>query len=195
MGTDTAPDKLPPASDLAHLMRVSRSGDANALKDLFASLYSELSDLARSRLRHMRQATLLDTTSLVHESFLRCAKAERVPIADRGRFLAYASRVMRSVVVDYLRQRRTERHGGEVLFVTLNTDIVESVCAPEHRVIRISEALDAIEAVDSRLVQVVEMRFFAGLTEAQIASSLGVTERTVRRVWRKARLLLAIALQ
>jgi RNA polymerase sigma factor (TIGR02999 family) len=165
------------------------------VETLFASLYSELSSLARSRLRRVPKATLLDTTSLVHEAFLRCVKAERVPLADRGRFLAYASRVMRSVVVDYMRRRKTERHGGDALCVTLNTEIADSVCAPEDRVIRISEALDELGVCDPRLVQVVEMRFFAGLTEAEVASSLGVTERTVRRDWHKARLLLWIALQ
>jgi RNA polymerase sigma factor (TIGR02999 family) len=191
MGTETTPDNMHPVGDL------TRSAQAGAveLETLFVSLYSELSDLARSRLRRMPDATLLDTTSLVHESFLRCVKVERLPLEDRGRFLAYASRVMRSVVVDYLRQRQTERRGGEIVHVTLNTDIAESVCAPEERVIRVSEALDEIAAGDPRLVQVVEMRFFAGLTEAEIAASLGVTERTVRRDWRKARLLLSIALR
>jgi RNA polymerase sigma factor (TIGR02999 family) len=191
MGTETTPDNMHPVGDL------TRSAQAGAveLETLFVSLYSELSDLARSRLRRMPDATLLDTTSLVHESFLRCVKVERLPLEDRGRFLAYASRVMRSVVVDYLRQRQTERRGGEIVHVTLNTDIAESVCAPEERVIRVSEALDGIAAGDPRLVQVVEMRFFAGLTEAEIAASLGVTERTVRRDWRKARLLLSIALR
>ncbi|HEX4596659.1 MAG TPA: ECF-type sigma factor [Burkholderiaceae bacterium] len=195
MSTEPSLDKMPPEGDLTGLAPASGQAAATALETLFTSLYSELSDLARSRLRRMPHVTLLDTTSLVHESFLRCVKAERVPLADRGRFLAYASRVMRSVVVDYLRQRKTERHGGEVVRVTLNTEIGESVCAPEDRLIRISEALDEIAAADPRLVQVVEMRFFAGLTEAEIAASLGVTERTVRRDWRKARLLLSIALR
>jgi RNA polymerase sigma factor (TIGR02999 family) len=195
MGTDTEHDRAQTASDRTKPIGAPKQADAPALQTLFATLYSELNDLARSRLRRMPQATLLDTTSLVHEAFLRCVKAERVPLGDRGRFLAYASRVMRSVVIDYLRQNQTERRGGEVLCVTLNTDIAESVCAPEDRLIRISEALDEIAAADPRLVQVVEMRFFAGLTEAEIASSLGVTERTVRRVWRKARLLLSVALR
>ena len=195
MGTEASPRKVQAESDLRGLTRTSGQCDAKALETLFASLYSELSNMARSRLRRMPDATLLDTTSLVHESFLRCVNAECVPLGDRGRFLAYASRVMRSVVVDYLRQRKTERHGGGVVRVTLNTEIAESVCAPEDRVVRISEALDEIAAADPRLVQVVEMRFFAGLTEAEIAASLGVTERTVRRDWRKARLLLSIALR
>lgn len=195
MGTDTARDKTQAASNLTDLVGASGQSDAQPLETLFASLYSELSHLARARLRRMPRATLLDTTSLVHESFLRCVKAERVPLADRGRFLAYASRVMRSVVVDYLRQRNTERRGGEALHVTLNSEVAESICAPEEQVIRISEALDEIAAADPRLVQVVEMRFFAGLTEAEVASSLGVTERTVRRDWQKARVLLSIALR
>jgi len=184
-----------PARDLSELMRASGEGDAAALEALFATLYSELRGLARSRLRRTPEVTLLDTTALVHESFLRCVNADRVLPIDRARFLGYASRVMRSVVIDYLRQRAAERHGGDAVHVTLNTEIAESVGAPEDRLLRISEALDEIAATEPRLVQVVEMRFFAGLSEAEVASSLGVTERTVQRDWQKARLLLALALQ
>lgn len=183
------------ASDLTELMQASGRGDARALETLFATLYAELRGLARSRLRRTPEVTLLDTTALVHESFLRCVNTERVLPADRDRFLGYASRVMRSVVIDYLRQRGAERRGGEVVHVTLNTAVAESVGAPEDRLVRISEALDEIAATEPRLVQVVEMRFFAGLTEAEVASSLGITERTVRRDWQKARVLLSIALE
>jgi len=183
------------ASDLTHLVQAAGQGDAAALEQLFATLYRELHGLARARLRRSPQVTLLDTTGLVHESFLRCVNVDRVLPVDRGRFLAYAARVMRSVVIDYLRQRGREQHGGQAVHVTLNTEIAESVSAPEDRLIRISEALDEIAASEPRLVQVVEMRFFAGLTEAEIAASLGITERTVRRDWEKARLLLSVALQ
>lgn len=181
--------------DLTELMQAAGSGDAAALETLFATLYSELRGLARSRLRRSPKLTLIDTTGLVHDSFVRCVNADRVLPGDRARFLGYASRVMRSVVIDYLRQRARERHGGEVVHVTLSTEIAESVSAPEDRLIRISEALDEIALSEPRLVQVVEMRFFAGLTEAEIASTLGIDERTVARDWKKARLLLSVALQ
>jgi RNA polymerase sigma factor (TIGR02999 family) len=182
-------------TDLTGLMQAAGRGDAAALESLFATLYSELRGLARARLRRAPDLTLLDTTALVHESFLRCVNAHRVLPSDRPRFMGYASRVMRSVVIDYLRQRARERHGGEVVHVTLSTELAESVSAPEDRLVRISEALDEIAASEPRLVQVVEMRFFAGLTEAEIASCLGIDERTVARDWKKARLLLSVALR
>jgi RNA polymerase sigma factor (TIGR02999 family) len=176
-------------------MQASGRGDPAALERLFATLYQELRGLAHSRLRRSPGLTLLDTTGLVHESFLRCVNAHRVLEVDRSRFLGYCARVMRSVVIDYLRQRHAEQRGGHAVHVTLNTAVAESVGAPEDRLLRISEALDELSTVDPRLVQVVEMRFFAGLTEAEIAASLGITERTVRRDWQKARVMLSMALE
>ena len=185
---------MEPTRDLSDLMQASERGDDDALQKLFAALYQELRALAHSRLRRSGDLTLLDTTGLVHESFLRCVNVNRVLPADRGRFLGYAARAMRSVVIDYLRQRSAERRGGQVVQVTLNTEVAESVGTPHDRLMEISQALDEIAASNPRAVQVVEMRFFAGLTEAEIASSLGIDERTVRRDWKKARFLLSVAM-
>lgn len=181
--------------DVTRLLDATGRGDAVSMQKLFETLYRELHALARSRLHRSPPLTLLDTTGLVHESFMRCVNAHRVLEADRSRFLGYAARAMRSVVIDYLRERESERRGGQAVHVTLDTAIAESVGVPENSLMRISDALDEIAAIDPRLVQVVEMRFFAGLTEAQIASSLGVTERTVRRDWEKARAMLSLALK
>jgi RNA polymerase sigma factor (TIGR02999 family) len=183
------------ANDVTELLEATGRGDAAAVDRLFETLYEELRVLARSRLRRSPALTLLDTTGLVHESFLRCINAHRVLEIDRGRFLGYAARAMRSVVVDYLRQRHAEQRGGGAVHVPLDTAIVDSVSVPEDQVLQINDALKEISAVDPRLVQVVEMRFFAGLTEAEIASSLGITERTVRRDWEKARVMLSLALK
>src|ERR1700674_17172 len=114
-------------SELTTRPEAARLGDGAALDELCAVMYRELRDLARSRLRRSEKITLLDTTSLVHESSLRLCKLGRLNVADRSQFLAYAARVMRSTIVDFVRQRRAERRGGDELHVTLNTDIAESI--------------------------------------------------------------------
>jgi RNA polymerase sigma factor (TIGR02999 family) len=137
---------------------------------------------------------LLDTTSLVHESYLRFVQAGQLKASDRKHFLNYAGRVMRSVIVDFARERLAQRRGGDALRVTLDTGVADSVAEGEVEIVRIHEALEELAQHDARLVQVVEMRYFGGLSEAEIAESLGVHVRTVRRDWEKARLLLADAL-
>lgn len=163
---------------------------------LFLETYQELRRLARSKLRQNARITLLDTTVLVHESYLRFQKMGQVDIRDRGQFLGYAARIMRFVVIDCIRQRRTERHGGGHVHVTLTPEISDVLRSDdEDHVLRVHEALEVLAEVDARLVRVVEMRCFAGLDEKAIASVLGVTDRTVRRDWNKARLVLKAALQ
>ncbi len=166
-----------------------------AAQELFSLLYRELRQLAHSRLRKNEPVTLLDTTSLVHETYLRVAKAGRLDISQRPQFLAYAAHVMRSIVVDFVRQRRADCRGGDQQRLTLDTGIDPSVPSPEDETIRVSDALDELAKVDPRLVKVVEMRYFAGLTDEDIAGALGIDARTVRRDWQKAKLFLSLALQ
>ena len=168
------------------------SGDA---PELFAELYPELRQLAHSRLRKNEPITLLDTTSLVHEAFLRVKRAGRLNLTDRSHFRAYVAHVMRSIVVDLVRQRRAERRGGDQERITFDTGALVPHRSEEDQIIRVSDALEELAAIDERLVKVVEMRYFAGMSELEIAEDLGITERTVRRDWEKARLLLASALQ
>ncbi len=169
-------------------------GGNEAAQELFSLLYNDLRRLAHARLQRNEPITLLDTTSLVHETFLRVLKSGRVEVSERPRFLAYAAQVMRSVIVDFVRQRHAERRGGNDPRVPLDAaaDVVPSA---EDEVLRVSEALDELAKVDGRLVKIVEMRYFGGFTEEDIALALGVNERTVRRDWQKARLLLSLALQ
>ena len=101
---------------------------------------------------------------------------------------------MRSIVVDVARERQAERHGGDAAHLTLDTDLAESVHVSAQQLLDIDDALRDLARIDERLVQVVEMRFFAGLTEQEVADALGLTERTIRRDWEKARLLLRAAL-
>ncbi|MFZ5549620.1 MAG: ECF-type sigma factor [Pseudomonadota bacterium] len=163
--------------------------------ELFRLMYQDLRRLASSRLRRSEDITMLDTTALVHESYLRFQHQSDLGGMTQGQFLAYASRVMRFVVIDFVRQRHAERRGGDQLHVTLNTDIAESVSVKDDDVVRIHDAIEELAQVDDRLARIVEMRCFAGLDELSIAQALGVTDRTVRRDWQKARLLLKAVLQ
>lgn len=182
-------------TDLTTLLAGARGGDSEALDRLFSELYGELRQLAHARLRRNDVPTLLDTTSLVHESYLRFLKSQQVGIADRAHFMAYAARVMRSVVVDFARERSAQRRGGQDVHVPLNTDAQEASPPGENEVIRVHQALEDLAQVSDRLVRVVEMRYFGGMSETEIAEALGVNERTVRRDWEKARILLAAALK
>ncbi|HVN44758.1 MAG TPA: ECF-type sigma factor [Steroidobacteraceae bacterium] len=159
--------------------------------ELLPAFYAELRRLARARLAAGGRYTLLDTTALVHESFLRLERAHHVVVKDAEHFLAYAAATMRSVIVDYVRQRKAERRGGGAAHEPLDTAQAELPGAPDDEILEVHDALEALAAVDARLVQVVEMRYFGGLTDAEIGQALGVTDRTVRRDWERARLLLA----
>lgn len=162
---------------------------------LFSQFYEDLRLMAHHRLRAYEPITLLDTTSLVHESYFRFINANLVPELDRGRFLAYAAHAMRSVIVDLVRKRRADRRGGGEPKLALGEIQVAHSHAGEDDILRVNDALDELAKADARLAQVVEMRYFAGLEEQEIATALGVTDRTVRRDWQKARLLLSVALQ
>jgi RNA polymerase sigma factor (TIGR02999 family) len=168
--------------------------EAAAIAALWSALYPDLKRMARSRLRRSGPSTLLDTTGLVNESYLRVSGAASLREASPGQFLAYAARTMRSVVVDLIRERHAARRGGGLDHVTLNTAVIDQVAADDEP-LRIDEALRTLAAMEPRLCQVVEMRYFAGFTEVEIGAALGLTERTVRRDWSKACLLLRSMLQ
>ena len=183
------------AESLTDLIRRAQDGDQAALRFVFDATYAELRGLARARLRKGSRNTMLDTTSLVHEAFLRFADAGRLHIGDRQHFLRYASHVMRSVIVDFVREKLAQRRGGDAVHVTLNSEIGDVIGTGENEILKVHEALEELAQHDARLVQVVEMRYFAGMTETEIAAALGVNDRTVRRDWQKAKLLLADALR
>ena len=182
-------------TEITTLLHAANAGDSQAADQVVSLLYGELHRLARSRVRRAGELTLLDTTALVHESYLRIQQAGKLDFADRRHFLAYAAKAMRTIAIDIARARQADRRGGEALHVTLDTEIGDSVAAQEDEMLRVHEALDELMDVDERLGKVVEMRYFGGLTEVEIAECLGVTERTVQRDWQKARLFLAMALR
>lgn len=181
----------PPLTQLIHR---ARDGDTAAVGALFDAVYPDLRRLARARLRAGRRPTLLDTGSLVAESFVRFAECRKLDFDDRLHFMRWTSRVMRSVIVDFARRRLAARRGGGAARVTLDADLMPPPTNGEAQILRVNEALDCIGSRDPRMTQVVEMRYFAGMTEPEIARALGVTDRTVRRDWEKARLLLREAL-
>ena len=181
--------------DIGDLIRRVNVGEAGARDRLFAAAYGELRRLARSRLYGGGRGTYLDTTALVHESYLRFLNSSRLHAEDRRAFFAYSSRVMRSVIVDAVRERQAERRGGDLERLTLNTQLIDSLPAGEDELLQVHEALNSLAQAEPRLAQVVEMRYFSGYTEAEIAEALQLTERTVRRDWDKARLLLGAMLK
>ena len=175
--------------------RFGAGGDANAASALYALLDQDLRRFARARLRGHRTMTLLNTTALVHEAYLKLVDAQSLSLDDRGHVLAYAARAMRSVVVDFARARNAERRGGGAQHGSIDTAIEASLAAaPENDVLRIHEALDVLAKADERLAQVVELRYFGGLGENEIAGLLDRSERTVRDR-DEGRLLLFAALE
>lgn len=156
--------------------------------DLWQTAYADLKSLAHLRIRDTHAARVINTTALVHESWLKLAAAKHFKIENRRAFFAYAAKAMRSIILDIAKGQARQKRGGGVADVTLNPamDGLEVPAEP----IRLDEALRELERGMPRLGQVVEMRYFAGLTENEIADALGVTERTVRREWEKAQLIL-----
>lgn len=177
-------------SQISELVRRVNAGESGVQDELFSAAYGELSQLARARLRHGGRSTCLDTGALVHESCLRLLTGGQLRAASRRAFFAYASRVMRSVIIDAVREHQSQRRGGAHEHLTLDTRILEGLPHGEDEVLRVHEALDVLAQAEPRLAKVVEMRYFAGCTEVEIAEALLITERTVRRDWDKARLLL-----
>jgi RNA polymerase sigma factor (TIGR02999 family) len=177
-------------NELTQLIQKVAGGDSSARDELFAAAYAELRKLARSRLHAGGRNTYLATTALVHESYLRFLNASELAIEDRRAFFSYASKVMRSVIIDSVREHQAQRRGGDVVHLTLHSQFASEVPSGEDEVLRVHDALLALEAADPRLAKVVEMRYFGGFSETEIAEALDLTERTVRRDWDKARLLL-----
>jgi RNA polymerase sigma factor (TIGR02999 family) len=189
MGSDDAQ-----MSQVTLLLDASRRGDSGAVEQLFGLLYQDLRQLAHAKLRRSGQFTLLDTTGLVHESYLRLFKAGSIEAQDRGHFMGYAAQVMRSIVVDFVRRRSADRRGGDAVHVDLDAAAAQVEDPREREVLQIHEALQELSKIDPRLVRVVEMRYFAGMTEVEVADALDRSVRSVARDWEKARLFLATTL-
>jgi RNA polymerase sigma factor (TIGR02999 family) len=159
----------------------------------FQNAYNDLRRIARAQLNQHQRTESLDTTALVHESYLKFVQSQGVKPEDKKHFLAYAAKVMRSVIVDAARARKAERRGGDAVQVTLNSTIIDNVTM-ESGVLRIDEAVESLQAADPQLAQLVELRFFAGLSMEEAAEAMDIPLRTLYRAWEKARLILMDAI-
>ena len=180
--------------EITELLRRARGGDEGARELLFQQLYEPLRRLAHARLTRGSRSTLLDTTGLVHECFLKLDHAGTLDVRDRGHLFAYAASAMRSVVVSFARSRAAERHGGNAIQVALD-EAVPARDSGTLEILQVHQALERLEQVEPRLVRVVELRYFGGMSEEETGVALDLTPRTVRRDWAKARLLLAEMLE
>jgi RNA polymerase sigma factor (TIGR02999 family) len=158
---------------------------------LFASLYDELRRMARRELARRGGGVTLGATTLLHETYLDMSGRAGASFPDRARFMAYASKVMRGLIIDYARNRRAQKRGGAFEFTPMPDDVsdVGDASAGED-LSKLSDALDALAAIDAGLAEVVDLKFFCGFTFPEIAAMRGVSERTVQRDWEKARIYL-----
>ncbi|GGD49786.1 ECF-type sigma factor [Pseudoxanthomonas indica] len=182
-------------SDITIWLDSARNGDRAALDRVLATLYQELHTMARRQLSGQHGYTL-DATALVHESYLKLiGSTGTAKFEDRAHFFAYAASSMRSVVVDYARSRLARKRGGDLKRVADIPEEVEGNLKLDEDLLALNSALDQLADADERLAKVVELRYFAGLSELEIAELLQRSERSIRRDWQKARLFLLSTMQ
>ena len=181
----------PESHEVTRLLLAWSKGDQEALDRLLPLVYGELRRLAQSYMRRERAGHTLQTTALIHEAYLRLIDAKQAPLGNRAHFFAVASRLMRQILVDFARSRGYQKRGGGAQQVSLDEALVIGQPRDEDLVV-LDEALTALGEVDERKARVVELRFFGGLTEAEMAEALEVSPETVRRDWRLAKSWLAL---
>ncbi len=174
---------------LASVIESREEGYPTGGETLFSALYGELHRMARREVARRSGYATLGATTLLHESYLHIARRDGVVFPDRSRFMAYATRTMRGLVIDHVRRRHAQKRGGLFELTTLNTTIADSV-ANEHELQQLSDALDALAGVDAALAEIVDLKFFCGFSFAEIGAMKSISERTVQRQWEKARLYL-----
>jgi RNA polymerase sigma factor (TIGR02999 family) len=181
-------------TSFSSLVASAEKGDRAAADALFTAMYEDLHRMARRELSKRGVGVTLGATTLLHEAYLDISARERAAFPDRNRFLGYASRVMRGLIIDYVRSRHAQKRGGGFEITSMDTEVAD-VGPDVSEITRISDALDDLTAVDPWLAQVVDLKFFCGFTLAEIAAMRGVSERTAQRDWEKARIYLHGALQ
>jgi RNA polymerase sigma factor (TIGR02999 family) len=182
----STPSDVPPT--ISELIAATERGDAGANDALFGVLYSELHRLARRELARNAVGTL-GVTTLLHEAYLDMAGREGPSFPDQARFMGYAARVMRGLVIDHTRRRRAIKRGGLFEITALDTEIADGL-VDEQELTEISGALDELAQREAALAEVVDLKFFCGFSFAEIAAMRGTSERTVQRQWEKARIYL-----
>lgn len=173
-------------STLASLIEAAEKGEESATESLFTTLYSELHHLAKRQLARGGRGVTLGVTTLLHEAYIDMAQRSGAEFPDRARFMGYAARVMRGLIIDHVRNRQAQKRGGQFELTSLASDPVER-SADACELTQISEALDKLAEVDSELAELVDMKFFCGFSFGEIAAMRQLSERTVKRKWQKAR--------
>lgn len=181
-------------TSLASLFALADRGDAPSSAALFTALYSELHRVAQRELGRQGWGVSLGATSLLHEAYLDLSEKDGAKFPDRHRFMAYAARVMRGLIVDYARTRHAQKRGGQFHLTALSTDAF-AVPADNRELVRISDALDELLDVEPALAEIVDLKYFCGFSFEEIAAMKSLSERTVRRHWTKARAYLHAAIR
>jgi len=181
--------ELPVAETLSALMSAMDRQDPSAAEPLFSALYSELHRVARRELARNAGASTLSPTTVLHQAYIDMAGNEGPVFPDRPRFMAYTARVMRGLIIDYMRSRHAQKRGGGFEITSLGDDVADSE-ADTKELTRISEVLDELAVAEPPLAEIVDLKFFCGFTFVEIAAMRGVTDRTVQRQWQKARIYL-----
>ena len=176
------------ASSIPSLISAADRGDRAAADALFGALYSELRQLARRELNRQGFPVTLTATTLLHQAYIEIIAKEGTSFPDRARFMGYATRVMRGLIIDYARNRRAQKRGGQFHITSLGTEAENYV--DDKELVQVSEALDELAETDPELAEIVDMRFFCGFTFEEIAAMKGISERTAQRHWDKARIYL-----
>jgi RNA polymerase sigma factor (TIGR02999 family) len=174
---------------LSALVEAADRGEPGAAETLFTTLYAELHRIARRQLARHGWGVSLGATSLLHEAYLDLSKQDAGKFPDEQRFMGYAARVMRGLIIDYARSRQAQKRGGQFELTTISTDVDEAV-VDGAELSTLGLALDELAGVDPALADLVDLKFFCGLSVPEIAALKGVSERTVERNWQKARLFL-----
>jgi RNA polymerase sigma factor (TIGR02999 family) len=176
-------------STIVSLMEEAEQGDSSAADALFAALYAELHRLAKRELWRQGNVVSISATTLLHEAYLDISARSGPSFPDRARFMGYAARVMRGLIIDHARSRSAVKRGGQFEITRLGTEFTEPY-ADEEELTEISDALNKLAKADPSLAEVVDLKFFCGFSFAEIAATQGVAERTVQRKWEKARIYL-----
>lgn len=174
---------------ISELLKAAERGDANASEALFTTLYAELRRMARHQLARHGAGNSLGATTLLHEAYLNMAAQEGLEFPDRARFMGYAARVMRNLIIDHARSRLAQKRGGKFELVSISTEVKENR-VDERELSKIGDALDELAETEPELAEVVDLKFFCGLTLDEIAAMRKVSKRTVQRAWEKARVYL-----
>lgn len=173
---------------LASLIYAAERGDNSAADALFSVLYSELRRLAKRELARHGSPMSLSATTLLHNAYIEMAGKDGASFPDRNRFMGYAARVMRGLIIDHARSRRAQKRGGQFEITSLGAEIESAV--DDQKLSRISQALDELAKAEPALAEIVDLKFFCGFSFAEIAAMRDISERTVQRQWEKARIYL-----